>query len=73
MWEERELKDYKIPGVRPRFYLPIVIFSLVLWVYINPAWNLAPDYMLLFFMVFVFAAISAAANFCNRLWRHWRK
>lgn len=64
------MKDYKIPGIRPKYYAPIFLFIVVLWIAINPAWYWAGYDLFFFFGVLIFAAISAVSTFIGRRKKH---
>jgi hypothetical protein len=63
--------DYGIPGVSPKFYLPIFGTSFILWIAVVPNWYLpgGSDILLFLFFVGTMMAASAVSTFIQRHWR----
>lgn len=71
-------RDYHIPGIRPRYYLPLFILTFFLWTQINPNWYLEgwggkAEILFLTFAVFVFGGVSALSTFFSRMKKRSRK
>lgn len=71
----RKPKDYKIPGIRPTFYIPIFLLALTLWILFVPNWSLpgSSDGLLFIFFIGLMGAFSSTSVFVSHIWKRLRK
>jgi hypothetical protein len=64
---------YEIPGIHPRFYIPLIILTAIPYFWFDQAWYLHSIWFLIIFQAIELAALSAIVTRLQRFIKRFKR